>query len=133
MTDPDDRADGEVDDAPHPLDLVPSDEAEYERLTQHPWFQFLGELAYGMMEAAERPNAAVSVVVTDMDLGEEWYLTMDEAKERRLYSWLEAERRRGTGSRKSTTLVPRPTRSQWAASVARRRTSRPALKRTSRS
>lgn len=74
-------------------------EFDYDAAAKNPVYRSLVEFAYGMSWiAAQRPNAFLVQTLIDPDAGEEFHLSVDAEKSKRIDAYYEAERRRGTGS-----------------------------------
>lgn len=135
--DKDDAMTGEVVDGSD--DLLAFD---YEKAVKNPVYRNLVEFAYGVSWIqSSRPNAFMVQTLIDPDAGEEFHLSVDAEKAKRLDAYYEAEQRRGTGSVRRRVDVQMPDAATFRERVvptlregrvarlpaqAKRRTSRPA-------
>lgn len=102
--DKDDAMTGEVVDGSD--DLLAFD---YEKAAKNPVYRNLVEFAYGMSWIqSSRPNAFMVQTLIDPDAGEEFHLSVDAEKAKRIDAYYEAEQRRGTGSLRRRVDVEMP-------------------------
>lgn len=99
MSSPNDKANDALAGEVVVVDETDEPSFDYEKAVKNPVYRNLVEYAYGQSWiAASRPNAFMVQTLIDPDAGEEFHLSVDAEKAKRIDAYYEAEQRRGTGS-----------------------------------